>query len=45
MCGMANWFGHLMSDVAGSFGTHGRGAGNVILFYKLFDVYRFFWET
>ena len=28
MCGIANWFGHLMSDVAGSSGSHGRGNGN-----------------
>lgn len=26
-CGAANWFGHLMSDVAGSPGSKGRGMG------------------
>lgn len=41
MCGIANWFGHLMSDVAGSSGAHGRGTGIVIPFYELFGVCRF----
>lgn len=41
MCGIANWFGHLMSDIAGSSGAHGRGTGIVIPFYELFGVCRF----
>lgn len=35
-CGIANWFGHLMSDVAGSSGAKGRGTGIVMPFYELF---------
>lgn len=38
-CGIANWFGHIMSDIAGSSGSRGstgRGAGVVIPFYELF---------
>lgn len=35
-CGVANWFGHLMSDVAGGSGAHGRGSGIVMPFYELF---------
>lgn len=34
-CGIANWFGHIMSDIAGSSGSRGnsgRGAGVVIPF-------------
>ncbi len=41
MCGIANWFGHLMSDVAGSSGAHGRGTGIVIPFYELFGLCKF----
>lgn len=37
-CGVANWFGHIMSDVAGSSGTAGRGSGIVIPFYELFQL-------
>lgn len=37
-CGIANWFGHLMSDVAGSSGAVGRGSGIVIPFYELFNL-------
>lgn len=36
-CGIANWFGHLMSDVAGSSGASGRGSGIVIPFFELFQ--------
>ena len=36
-CGIANWFGHLMSDVAGSSGAAGRGSGIVIPFFELFQ--------
>lgn len=36
-CGVANWFGHLMSDVAGSSGAVGRGSGIVMPFYELFQ--------
>ena len=42
-CGTANWFGHLMSDIAGSSGSRGnangsRGSGIVIPFYELFGL-------
>ena len=37
-CGVANWFGHIMSDVAGSSGTSGRGSGLAIPFYELFGL-------
>lgn len=37
MCGIANWFGHLMSDVAGSSGSHGRGTGIVMPFMNYLD--------
>lgn len=42
-CGTVNWFGHLMSDVAGSSGTrghasNGRGAGLSAPFYNLFQL-------
>lgn len=43
-CGVANWFGHIMSDVAGSSGSRGnagRGAGVVIPFYELFQFCKF----
>lgn len=37
-CGIANWFGHIMSDVAGSSGAVKRGSGVVIPFYELFQL-------
>ncbi len=37
-CGVANWFGHIMSDVAGSSGASERGSGVVIPFYELFQL-------
>ena len=37
-CGIANWFGHLMSDVAGSSGATSRGSGIVMPFYELFGL-------
>ncbi|MBQ6695990.1 MAG: hypothetical protein IJN16_04730 [Lachnospiraceae bacterium] len=40
-CGVANWFGHIMSDVAGSSGASGRGSGVVIPFYELFQLCEF----
>lgn len=40
-CGIANWFGHLMSDVAGSSGASGRGSGIVIPFFELFQLCNF----
>ena len=43
-CGIANWFGHLMSDIAGSSGSrgnNGRGSGVVIPFYELFGFCKF----
>lgn len=42
--GFANWLGHLFSDMAGSSGASGRGAGIPIPFYNLlllFDVGEF----
>lgn len=41
MCGVANWFGHLLSDVAGSSGAHNRGTGIVVPFYEFFGFCRF----
>lgn len=41
MCGIANWLGHLMSDVSGSSGSHGRGMGIVIPFYEFFGFCKF----
>lgn len=38
-CGIVNWFGHIMSDVAGSSGASGRGSGVVIPFYELFQLW------
>lgn len=43
-CGIANWFGHIMSDVAGSSGARGngsRGSGIVIPFYELLGLCKF----
>lgn len=43
-CGIANWFGHVMSDIAGSSGSRGnggRGAGVVMPFYELFSFCKF----
>lgn len=43
-CGIANWIGHLMSDVAGSSGSRGnggRGSGIVMPFYELFGMCNF----
>ncbi len=43
-CGIANWFGHIMSDIAGSSGTRGdigRGTGVGIPFYELFQFCKF----
>lgn len=37
-CGVANWFGHIMSDVAGSSGASCRGSGVVIPFYEPMSV-------
>lgn len=37
-CGVTNWFGHIMSDVAGSSGASGRGSGIVIPFFELFQM-------
>ena len=37
-CGVVNWFGHIMSDVAGSSGANGRGSGVTIPFYELFQL-------
>lgn len=45
-CGTANWFGHLMSDIAGSSGGRGaanggRGCGIVMPFFELFGFCNF----
>lgn len=43
-CGIANWFGHLMSDMAGSSGSrmgYGRGTGVPIPFYQVFQFAKF----
>lgn len=40
-CGITNWFGHLISDIAGSSGAKGRGSGIVIPFYELFQFCNF----
>lgn len=45
-CGAANWFGHLMSDIAGSSGgrgaaSGGRGSGIVMPFFELFGLCNF----
>ena len=37
-CGIANWFGHIMSDIGGSSGASSRGSGVVIPFYELFQL-------
>lgn len=37
-CGITNWLGHIMSDVAGSSGASGRGSGVVIPFYGVFQL-------
>lgn len=40
-CGITNWFGHIMSDIAGSSGSKERGSGIVIPFYELFGLCNF----
>jgi len=40
-CGIANWFGHIMSDIAGSSGSVKRGSGVVIPFYELLGFCKF----
>ena len=43
-CGVTNWLGHIMSDVAGSSGNRGnggRGTGVVMPFYELFQFCKF----
>lgn len=43
-CGIANWFGHIMSDIAGSSGSvgnQGRGTGVAIPFFELFQFCKF----
>lgn len=43
-CGIVNWFGHIMSDIAGSSGSRGnagRGTGVVIPFYEFFQFCKF----
>lgn len=37
-CGMVNWLGHIMSDIAGSSSAVGRGSGITIPFYELFQL-------
>lgn len=43
-CGITNWFGHIMSDIAGSSGSRGnsgRGSGVAVPFYELFQFCKF----
>lgn len=40
-CGIVNWFGHIMSDMAGSSGSTVRGSGVVMPFYELFSLCKF----
>jgi hypothetical protein len=43
-CGIVNWFGHIMSDIAGSSGSRGqggRGTGVVIPFFELIQLCKF----
>ena len=40
-CGFVNWFGHLMSDIAGSSDAKGRGTGIVAPFYELLGFCKF----
>lgn len=40
-CGITNWFGHVMSDIAGSSGSKIRGTGVVMPFYELFGLCKF----
>ena len=40
-CGVVNWFGHIMSDIAGSSGSVKRGTGVVMPFYELFGFFKF----
>ena len=40
-CGIINWLGHIMSDVAGSSGAKGRGSGIVMPFYEFFGLCKF----
>lgn len=43
-CGVANWFGHIMSDIAGTADVRknaGRGIGLVMPFYELFQFCKF----
>lgn len=36
-CGFCNWIGHIISDLAGSSGSKGRGSGVGIPFFELFQ--------
>ena len=40
-CGVTNWIGHLVSDVAGTGTTKGRGMGLVMPFYELLGLCEF----
>lgn len=43
-CGITNWVGHIMSDIAGSSGARGgtgRGSGVVMPFYEFFSFCKF----
>jgi hypothetical protein len=43
-CGIANWVGHIMSDIAGSSGSRGnsgRGSGVVMPFFEMFQFCKF----
>lgn len=40
-CGVVNWFGHIISDMAGSSGATERGSGVPIPFFELFQLCNF----
>ena len=39
--GVINWFGHCMSDISGSSGSRGRGAGLPLPFWEFFELCNF----
>lgn len=40
-CGVANWIGHIISDIAGSSGSGNRGSGIAIPFYEMLTFCKF----
>ncbi len=41
LCGVSNWIGHIMSDIAGCSKSHFRGTGIVIPFFEMFGLCKF----